>query len=122
MPIGTHVIKIKGEFDKSNWNEEKLKELVRTKIKKEIDKFYCTDLELFHIDEKEEKGIIDVWVFIEFVGADISTVKTNAEKWLNDHLKEEKEKGITIKDFEVKDVPYKDGIRVILNDFALENL
>ena len=121
MSVATHVIKIKGEFDLGKWNEEKLKELVRTKIKKEIDKFYCTDLELFRIEEKEGNGIIDVWVFIEFVGADISTVKTNAEKWLKDHIIE-KEEGITIKDFEVKDVPYKDGIRVILNDFALENL
>ena len=122
MSVATHIIKIKGEFDPGKWNEEKLKELVRTKIKKEIDKFYCTDLELFRIEEKEGKEIIDVWVFIEFVGGDISTIKTNVNKWLNDHLKEEKEKGITIKDFEVKEVPYKDGIRVTLNDAGLENL
>lgn len=113
MSVATHVIKIKGEFDESNWNEEKLKELVKAKFK-EISEFWCPDLELFKIDGNK----IDVWVFIESFNSEIESL---ADKWLKYHILE-KEGGITIKNVEAKEVPYKDGIRVTLNNFALENL
>jgi hypothetical protein len=35
MPVVTHVIKVKAEFNE-NWDEEKLEKLVKTKIGNEI--------------------------------------------------------------------------------------
>ncbi len=98
--IATHLIKIKGTFDKKIWGyekeilNEKLKEFVNKKIKEEIDDIYHTDLELFQIND----NIIDVWVYIRAYPYNIS--KDIIEKWLKDHIKEE---GITIIDFDYEE-------------------
>ena len=112
MPVATHVIKIKVEFDE-NWNEEKLKELIKSKAK-EVDKFFALDLELF----KVENNVMDVWFFIEFCYVKLSRVKDMSDKWFKDHIKED---GITIKSLDVEDVPHG-GLRVCLNDVSLKGL
>lgn len=100
MAIATHLIKIKGTFDKNIWGyEEKtlnetLKEYVKTKIKNEVDKYYHADLELFKIDDNK----IEIWVFVEAILSSVS--KNTIERWLNDHINEE---GITVTDFEIEE-------------------
>ena len=113
MPVATHVIKIKAEFN-LGWNEEKLRELIKSKAK-EVDNFFSLDLELFKI----ENYTIDVWFFIEFVGVkDAILVKNMIGKWLKDHIKEE---GITIKSLDVEEVSHG-NLRIRLNDVSLKNL
>ena len=77
--ITISIIKIKGTYDKKKWNEKNLKEYVKTKILKEIDRIYHTDLELF----SAKNGNIDVWVFISTMEE-----KSTIEKWLKNHIKE----------------------------------
>lgn len=99
--IATHLIKIKGTFDKKIWGyekeilNEKLKEYVNKKIKEEIDRIYHTDLELFQIND----NMIDVWVYLRAYPYDIS--KDIIEKWLKNHIKDE---GITIIDFNFEEI------------------
>lgn len=114
MRAATHVIKIKAEFDE-NWNEEKLRELVKTKIKKEIDKFWSPDLELLGIED----NTIEVWIFVECMDENVD-IKMHSEKWLKDHITK-KEKGITIKNLDVESVRH-DNIRITLNDVSADNL
>lgn len=111
MTIATHLIKIKGEFDE-NWNEEKLRTFVKTKIMTEIDEYFHTDLELFQIKD----NIIDVWVYLKALIED-SELENITAKWLKNHIKEE---GITIKNLEIEKIPNRFGI--ILNKVSLENL
>jgi hypothetical protein len=96
MPVATHVIKVKAEFNE-NWDEEKLEKLMKTKIENEIDDFFSPESELFHVGN----NVIDVWIFIEFCG-DSPLIKDLSGKWLKDHIKEE---GITIKNLEVEKIP-----------------
>ncbi len=103
MSIATHLIKIKGTFDKNIWGydveklNEILKEFVKTKIKFEIDSYYHADLELFIIDDNK----IDVWVFISALPSCVS--KNIIGKWLKDHINKE---GITVSDFEIEERNY----------------
>lgn len=98
MRIATHLIKIKGIFDKDIWGhdheiaETKLRQYVDTKIKDEIENLYHADLELFQIDDNK----IEVWVFISAFQYEAS--KDLIEKWLNEHIKEE---GIKVIVFEI---------------------
>ena len=100
MPIATHLIKIKGTFDKNIWGydvellNEILKEFVKTKIKLEIDSYYHADLELFKLDDNK----INVWVFINALPSNVS--KYIIGKWLEDHINEE---GIKVTDFEIEE-------------------
>lgn len=96
MPVATHVIKVKAEFNE-NWDEEKLEKLVKTKIGNEIDDFFSPESELFHVGN----NVIDIWILIEFCG-DLLLIKDISNKWLKDHIKEE---GITIKNLEVEKIP-----------------
>lgn len=113
MPVATHVIKIKAEFDNSKWNEEKLRELIKSKAK-EVDEFFCLDLELF----KVENNTMDVWFFIEFCYTELSMVKDMANKWMKIHIKNE---GITIKSLDVEDAQHG-NLRISLNDVSLKGL
>lgn len=100
MTIATHLIKIKGTFDRNIWGHEDkflnetLKEYVKTKIKNEIFSSYHADLELFKIDDDK----IEVWVFIN--SPPISTLKDIVEKWLDDHVNDE---GIMATDVEIEE-------------------
>lgn len=100
MVIATHLIKIKGTFDRNIWGHEEkflnetLKEYVKTKIKFEIFSSYHADLELFKIDGDK----IEVWVFIN--SQPISTLKDIIEKWLDDHVNDE---GIMATDIEIEE-------------------
>lgn len=100
MLVATHLIKIKGTFNKNIWgyDEEKLndilKEYVKTKIKFEIDSCYHADLELFKIDDDK----IEVWVFINALSSCVS--KDIIEKWLNNHINDE---GIISTDVEIEE-------------------
>lgn len=100
MIIATHLIKIKGTFDKNIWGHEEemlnetLKEYVKTKIKFEIDNCYHADLELFKITDNK----IEIWVFIKAIQSCLP--KDIIEKWLNDHINEE---GIMATDFEIEE-------------------
>lgn len=119
--VATHILKIKGSFDGSKWNEESLKGLVKTKIANDIDKYYHTDLELFKIEDIDNSKMlftIDVWVFIEAFGSSTSDIKDIADKWLKDHIKED---GLTMDNLEVERIQYG-RFNIILNDVALENL
>lgn len=100
MVVATHLIKIKGIFNKNIWGHEEkmlnetLKEYVKTKIKFEIDSYYHADLELFEINDDK----IEVWVFINALPSSVS--RDIIEKWLNDHVNEE---GIVATDFEIEE-------------------
>lgn len=100
MYTATHLIKIKGKFDKNIWGyednilNETLKEYIKTKIKFEIDSYYHTDLELFKIDDDN----IDVWIYLSTPQSCVS--RDIIEKWLNDHINEE---GIIATDFEIEE-------------------
>jgi hypothetical protein len=111
MAFATHLIKIRGIFDKQKWTKEELKKYVDRKIK-EIESFYHADLELFRVEE----DTIEIWVFIHA----FSSEATNEviEKWLKNHIEEdmflglndkllrkyakENKTGIVVKDFKVK--------------------
>lgn len=95
MPVATHVIKVKAEFNE-NWDEEKLEKLVKSKIENEIDDFFSPESELLNVEYNK----IDVWILIEFCG-DLSLIKDISNKWLKDHIKEE---GIFIKNLEVEKI------------------
>lgn len=100
MTVATHLIKIKGTFDKNIWGHgekvlnETLKEYIKTKIKNEIFSSYHADLELFKIDDDK----IEVWVYIN--SPPLSTLKDMIEKWIHDHINEE---GIVATDIEVEE-------------------
>lgn len=95
MVLATHLIKIKGRFDKNKWTEKKLKKYVKQKIKKIEPSFHAdlADLELFQIQDSN----IDVWVFVSGYPSEIDD--TIVGDWIKTHLKEE---GIEIKEFEIK--------------------
>lgn len=94
MNITTHLIKIKGKFDKSTLTEEDIEKYVRSKMCGDIKSFYHADLELFGIDD----DIINVWVFVSALSSEVT--RDIIDKWLRNHIKEE---GITITDFEIEE-------------------
>jgi hypothetical protein len=95
MNIATHIIRIKGKFDKDIWTEEKLEKYVRSKIRDDITSFYHADLELFGIDEE----VINVWVFVSVLPSNVT--RDIIDKWLINHIKEE---GIAVTDFEIEEI------------------
>jgi len=98
MTYATHIIKIKGEFDKELWNKEKLKKYVDKKIESEIDNDYChPDLENFHIHDGNK---IDVWVFVSCIGYP-ETILDMAKQWCKNHITEE---GLKVENVEVGDM------------------
>src|SRR3990167_9531771 len=74
MTVGTHLIKIKGTFDKKIWGYEDewvneiFKEYIKTKIKNEIDSHYNPNLEFVRIDDNK----IAVWIYIKALSINIS--------------------------------------------------
>ncbi len=92
MVLATHLIKIKGNFNRNKWTEKKLEEYVKQKIK-EIEPSFHTELELFQIQDNN----IDVWVYISALPSEVSD--KIVDKWIKTHLKEE---GIETKEFEKK--------------------
>ena len=94
MNIATHLIKIRGTFDKDIWKEEELKDYVKSKIKKEIENVLYPDLELFKVD----KDTAEVWVFISALPSEVT--RDVIYKWLEYHITE---KGLSIIDFEVEE-------------------
>ena len=88
------MIKIKGEIDESKWDEEKLKELIKTKITNDIDKCYHTDLELFQVKD----STIEVWVYISD-SAPLELLEKNVRDWLKNHIKED---GLTVDNVEIE--------------------
>jgi len=99
MTVGTHLIKIKGTFDKKIWGYEDewvneiFKEYIKTKIKNEIDSHYNPNLEFVRIDDNK----IEVWIYIKALSLNIS--RDIIEKWLIDHIHED---GIDIYDLEIE--------------------
>jgi hypothetical protein len=108
MAIATHLIKIKGTFDKNIWGyggkelNKTLEEYVKKKIN-EIDGYYHANLELFKIDDNN----IDVWIFIEAILSSVS--KDIIEKWIKNHINEE---GIMVTYIEIEEK---------MNPFSPEN-
>ena len=97
MAFATHLIKVKGEFDKEKWSEEELKEYVDKKIE-EIDSFFHPDLELFSVNMKE--NTIEVWVFIQTI-SETKDLKKHSKRWLKNHIKERE---ITVKNLEIEEI------------------
>lgn len=95
MYIATHLIKIKGKIDKNVWTKETLKDYVKSKIDRDIQSFYHTDLELFGIDG----DVVDVWVFVSTLSSNVS--KDIICKWLDNHIKED---GITVTCLEIEEI------------------
>lgn len=94
MNLATHLIKIRGTFDKDIWKEEELKDYIKSKIKNEIESVLHADLELY----KTDKGTIEVWVFISALSS--KATRDIIDKWLEDHITEQ---GIAVIDFEVEE-------------------
>ena len=95
MSIATHLIKIRGTFDKDIWKEEELKDYVKSKIKNEIESVLHPDLELF----KTDKSIAEIWVYISALPS--AATRDVIDKWLEDHITEH---GLTVIDFEVEEM------------------
>lgn len=98
MTFATHLIKIRGTFDREIWSEEKLRKYVDDKIECEIDNDYChPDVENFHIHAKNK---IDVWVFVSCIGYP-ETILNMAKEWLKNHITED---GLKVENVEIKDM------------------
>lgn len=98
MVVATHVVKVRGTFDRNVWNDEKLKKYVRRKIICEIEDSFHTHLELFKIDRKDgggDKGRVDVWVYLYALPSEVD--RKVVEKWIDEHIIEE---GLTVEEFE----------------------
>jgi len=95
MNIATHLIKIRGTFDKDMWKEEELKDYVKSKIKNEIESVLHPDLELF----KTDKSTAEIWVYISTLPSEAT--RDVIDKWLEDHITEQ---GLTVVDFEVEEM------------------
>ena len=96
MSIATHLIKVKGEFDSSLWNENLLETYVIKKIK-EIEDVLHPDLELFSVKIGNKKvtiemngyiyNEIEVWLYV--CGYPSEVTQKVVEKWAKDHIIEE---------------------------------
>jgi len=100
MVVATHIVKIRGTFDKNIWNEEKLIKYVRKKIICDLHDSFHTHLELFKVDlmEGEEidgKGKIEVWVYVHAYPSEVT--KDIIKKWIDYNIKED---GLTVEGFE----------------------
>lgn len=95
MVVATHVVKVKGTFDRNIWNDDKLRKYVRKKIICEMDDSFHTRLELFKIEDYDDKGKVDVWVYINALPSEVD--RKTIKKWIDDHIKEE---GLAVEEFE----------------------
>jgi hypothetical protein len=98
MVVATHIVKVRGTFDRYIWNENKLKKYVRRKIICEIDDSFHTHLELFKIDNDDDschKGRVDIWVYLYALPSEVD--RKAIEKWIDDHIIEE---GLVVEEFE----------------------
>lgn len=100
MRIATHLIKIKGKFDKNVWTDEDIKSYALSKIKREIESLYHADLELFSTNQEdnyENSKTVDVYIFVSA----LLVTRDIVDKWIKNHIIE---KGITVIDFEIKEI------------------
>ena len=91
MVTATHIVKVRGMFDRNIWDENKLRKFVRKKIICDLDGCFHAHLELFKISDNK----IDVWIFIFALPSEVE--RDIIDKWIKDHIKEE---GITVENFE----------------------
>ncbi len=91
MSVATHIIKIKGTFDKKIWNEKKIENYIFYKIENDIDETFNTDLELCNIIGNN----VEVWIFIFAFPSEVDN--GIIDKWIKDHIKEE---GLKVESFE----------------------
>jgi hypothetical protein len=90
MSIATHVIKIKGSFDKTLWKEKELEQYVVLKIENQIQESFNADLDLLEI--KDDK--IEIWVLIFAYPSEVK--KDIISKWICDNIIE---KGLKVDNF-----------------------
>lgn len=98
MVVATHVIKVRGTFDRDIWNEDKLRKYVRRKIICDMDDSFHTHLELFKIDRDNgdgNKGRVYVWVYIYALPSEVD--RKVIKKWIDEHIIEE---GLAVEEFE----------------------
>ncbi len=96
MVIATHIIKVRGSFNRNLWNQDTITKYVRKKIISNIDDIYHTNLELLKIDyPNENNGKIEVWVYIHGYPSQVDKDLINV--WLDKNIIEE---GLIIEDFE----------------------
>lgn len=96
MVVATHIVKVRGTFDKNIWNDDKLRKYVRKKIICEIDDSFHTHLELFKIDDdNDNKCKIEVLVYIYALPSEID--RDTIKKWIDDHIMEER---LVVEEFE----------------------
>ena len=100
MVVATHIVKIRGTFDKNVQNEEKLRKYVRKKIIYDIHDSFHTHLELFKVDliegeETDRKGKIEVWVYVHAYPSEVT--KDVIKKWIDYNIKED---GLIVEEFE----------------------
>lgn len=93
--IATHLVKIKGNFDKNIWIEDTLDKYVRSKMSGDIANFYHADLELFGT----EGETVNVWAFVSALPSEVS--RDIVDKWLKNHITEE---GIVVTNFEIEEL------------------
>lgn len=91
MVVATHVVKVRGSFDKNIWDEEKLRKYVRRKIICNIYDVLYPNLILFKVDNDK----IEVRVYVHGYSSEVT--KDIIKKWIDKNIVEE---GLTVEDFE----------------------
>ena len=61
MVVATHVVKVRGTFDRNIWNDDMLRKYIRKKIICEIDDSFHMHLELFKINNDNDNKVINPW-------------------------------------------------------------
>lgn len=103
MVVATHVVKVKGTFDRNIWNYDKLRKYVRRKIIRDMDDSFHTHFELLKVDgddkndrnNDDNKGNVEVWVYVYALPSEVD--REAIEKWIDDHINEE---GLAVEEFE----------------------
>jgi len=95
MAVATHVVKVRGTFDRNIWDGNKLRKYVRKKIICDMDSSFHTHLELFNVNGGGDKSKIEVWVHIHAYPSEVT--KGTIEIWMGDHIREY---GLTVEEFE----------------------
>lgn len=95
MYLATHIITVKGTFDKSIWTEESLKKYVKDKIKSNIFETFHADMEYFNVI----KNNVDVSVYISCLPSEVN--KSIISKWLKENVIEN---GIRVTWFNIEEI------------------
>lgn len=95
MHIATHLINVKGTFDRNIWTMESLKRYVNKKIKSNIFETFHTDIESFNVT----KNNIDVSVYISCLPSEVK--KSIVSKWLKENIIEN---GIRVTWFNIEEI------------------